>query len=181
MIKKLLLALAFIAFLGSAYAGVPPLITTQHFVDGNPVSYGQAVNTLNPFEYNIVFANNGQLEKCFTIEEMISQSLVLEWASMPYDTTAIGFYNKYKFYNLCVPAGGTANLMLKFRNDTGNPLTEASVNTRYVYLGDGYFEEFQIFIFNAVVPAIPEYPLAMIPIGIALGSFFVISRRKVKQ
>ncbi len=174
MNSKLLIAVLVLCS-ASVFAAVP----TQHLVDGVPVGMGALVETNNPFEYKIIVSNDSDDAKSYTIEEIISNQLVLDASSHPFSTVALGVYNKYVLDEVEVPANSSVEIVLIFKNVSDTEIESASIATKFRDIGDGVpaLSEYEFFLFNAVTPAIPEFPLPVVPVIVSLGIAFVVLGR----
>lgn len=172
-----LLWIAVVVGVLSASVAATPAISAVHYLDSGPISNGDTVNTENPFRYKIVFSNPTDSDRTIEVWEILSTKLTLINANKPYSTVALGYYNKYVFDSITIPAHGSAQLIMDFKNNTLDPVSESSINSRFIDLGDGSVSEFELFVFNAVVPAIPEFPTPALPIAGVLGIAFILFRR----
>lgn len=187
----LILASIFLVFAASATAGAVIPITSTHYVDGVQVTNGQNVSTNNPFEYSIVLQNNTDVNQCLELQEIISNQLDLESAtitshgtthSITPDVEGMGLYNDYKFHNICLPipngSSGTATITMTFKNNHTENQETASIFVRYKNNDGSCISDFELFVFNALVPAIPEFPTVAIPAVAVIGLAFVFTRKK---
>ncbi len=178
MNSKLLTALLLLSFATTVFAMVP----TRHFVDGNEVFFGSQIETQNPFEYKLLITNDSQQEKTYIVEERISNQLTLESANYAYSTVALGVYNRYIFNEVTIPANSSVELKMIFKNNTEQIQQSASINTKFRLVGDPpHVTEFELFVFNLRIPAIPEFPIAAAPVAGVLGIAFVMISRGKKQ
>lgn len=179
--KKILLAVFAIFFAATAFS-VPAIPPAYHFVDGNQlIISGLEITTAHPaFEYKVQLNNSHNSVKSYQMHETISNKLTLLGANLPYSTIVNGEYNEYVFDNVSVPAYGDTNVIMHFKNETTNEQKAVSINTSFCELLTGdCFNDFQFFIFNANVPAIPEFGFFLIPVGAVLGSYFFINKKKM--
>jgi hypothetical protein len=198
MNKKILLFLAAFCLMFASVSAIETIfLPTTHYVNGTeihmtaywPYVAAATINS-NPFEYKIRIQNDTNVDRYVDFTEKFSDVFEIESASHAYSLESTGFLhmNKYKFANVFVPAAAPPNpgvtyLTMKIKNTSGTDANILSWNDQWrltteVDHGDNVFWASLIFFFYSTVPAIPEFPLVAIPIGIVLGSFFVISRRK---
>ncbi len=114
-----------------------------------------------------------QFDQNFEVTERISNQLTLQTANYPYDLASIGLYNQYNFHEIPVTVGQPKNLVLQFHNNTDENQSTVSITESY-RTDDGTLFDFELFVFNAFVPAIPEFEYALIPIAVVLASFFLL-------
>ncbi len=171
------LASIFLIFFAANAFAVPP-VTSTHNVDGNPVTNGQAVSTNNPFEYKIVLQNNTTEVQCLEVQEIISNQLDLVSSSLTPDVVGMGVYNDYQFHNVCIPAYGLTDLIMHFKNNSADEKKTASIFIRYETADGSCISDFELFVFNALVPAIPEFPTPLIPLAGVIGLAFIFARKK---
>ncbi len=177
--KKILLAIFAIFFAATVFAIVPTL--ANHYIDSVQISNGQEVTTAHPtFEYKVTLFNDHSLGKLYEMREVISNKLTLLNANMPYYTVAVGEYNVYVFDDISVTGNGSTDVIMNFKNETTDEQKAVSINTSFCELATANcFGDFQFFVFKATVPAIPEFGFFLIPVGIVLGSYYFISKKKV--
>jgi hypothetical protein len=175
--KKLIFGLMvlFLATIVSA-SSLPP----AHFVDGNQISNGANITTGNSFTYTVRLFNGVSGGRDYYMLEGISSQLTLTNSNYPYTVVSSGSaYDQYGF-DITIPEGTpSVDVEMTFRNDTSTTQESASINTSFCnsVIG-GCFEDLHFFIFKATVPAIPEFGFFLIPVGVVLGSFFLVQKKK---
>ncbi len=119
-------------------------------------------------------------DKTYLVKERISKDLTLVSSSPATPSqTGDGDYTEYVFDNVAVDGNSSAEVIMNFKNSTKEPLETASINTTFSEGGQECTEgscEFEIFIFNTVVPAIPEFASIFLPILAVLFVAFLVRK-----
>lgn len=125
-------------------------------------------------------------DKAYHVEERISNDLQLVSAKVdsidyPYNLVGVGEDNVYTFTGIPIDGNSSATLLMVFKNNSGEPLQgQASINTKFAEEGqdcNGALCEFELFIFKANVPAIPEFASILLPMLAVLGIAFFAVRK----
>lgn len=176
---KIFLALALLLFSASAFALPCALekVDVSYFIDGTQVFHNETITTENnSFEYKIHIENNTGCEKTIRVLQVISNKFSMDSAHS-YSQTMGGKNNKFLFDSITLGSGEAYDLTMTFTNETGEEIETFAFTTNFE--GHcGHPCHFQFFLIKLHVPEIPEFGFLLIPLGIALGSFFIIRRKQ---
>jgi hypothetical protein len=150
----------------------------HYYVNGTEVDYNQVVSTTNPFEYKITLANDDFCcDKTVLVIQTMSHKFDILSSNQTYSKVSGSVQDQYVFDPIVVPKNSGQQIILNFQN-TAPVSVRTEPFTTSMEDAQGFEYNFQLFLVRLDVPAIPEFPLVALPIGIVLGSFFIISRRK---